>query len=153
MTKESETKVDRIYIEANDREKYDFLKTEISFFKVNANASRENIKIFMYAVAYAIKNNIPKRALKGKSEGYINLDAIKDDDLAMIKSIAVHDEGVEILSDPDKIYAIIQQYANAGIKLLYNEIQQKDPSLYKEYTSDVYAELLKDDTPNNTFTK
>lgn len=146
MANESATKLDRIFIEVNDRKKYDFLKNMVPFFKTNTGASRDNVKVFMYVVVYAIKNNISKRALKGSPEGYFKLDTIKDDDHAIIKSIAVHDEGIDVLSDPAKIYTIVQEYANAGIKSLYDEIKQLDESQYHMYTNNVEAELQIDDT-------
>jgi hypothetical protein len=145
MTNESATKLDRIFIEVKDRDKYDFLKNKVPFFKTSTGASRENVKVFMYVVAYAIKNNISKKKLRSP-EGYFKLDTIKDDDHAMIKSIAVHDEGIDVLSDPAKIYTIVQEYANAGIKSLYDEIIQLDESQYNMYSSNVEDEFQIDDT-------
>ena len=103
---------DRLSIDKDDREMYE----EIKLFK-----SRENKEKFIFAMAYGFMNNI-KFPLK-KKEGFFLNKNLKEEDEALIYSLAIRSVGkADVLLDLQKVYEIVEEYAHAGLKLLYDEI-------------------------------
>ncbi|MCD4670738.1 MAG: hypothetical protein K8S14_09870 [Actinomycetia bacterium] len=104
-------KPDRLNIDKNDRKLYD----EIRIFK-----KKENKEKFLFAMAYGYMNNI-RFPIKSK-DGFILNKTLLPEDEALINSLAVKDsESPEILLDLQDVYNIAEEYAHAGLKMLYDE--------------------------------
>ena len=98
-------------IDRNDRKLYD----EIKLFK-----KKENKEKFLFAMAYGYMNNV-KFPIKSK-EGYILNKYLIPEDEALIYSLAIKDfKCPEVLLDLQDVYTIAEEYAHAGLKLLYDE--------------------------------
>lgn len=108
-------KPDRLNIDKKDREIYDNIK----WF-----SKKENKEKFLFAMAYGFINNI-KHPLKSK-EGYILDKYLRPEDEALIYSLVVkHTGSADVLLDLNKVYEIAEEYAHAGLKLLYDESTTK----------------------------
>ena len=104
-------KIDRVY--CDNLKEYQILREETSFFQKGGNP-----EIFIMAMALGFKKGIKTPLKKGK-EGVVRLTYFKEENISMIKAVAIIDtKSVEVLSDKEKIYSIAEEYANTGIKLL-----------------------------------
>ncbi|MDV0442322.1 hypothetical protein [Methanorbis furvi] len=115
--------VDRVYIDANDREKYND-KTGLGslspFF-----AQKSNSDLFLFAIAYALKNGLPRKPLASR-DGYFRTDYLKEVDEVLLKSLAVYDKkSIDVLENEKEILQIAEEYANAGIKVLYKDLKNR----------------------------
>lgn len=105
-------KIDRIYIDKEDKEKYDRLQ-ESSFFQ-----GRTNSQLFLFAICYALKNGGGKYPIKNRL-GYFRLESTKDEEILLLKTLAMYDsDNIDILTDDKQVYSIAEEYANFGIKIL-----------------------------------
>lgn len=131
-------KIDRVYIDKEDKEKYDRLQ-EISFFQ-----GRTNSQLFLFAICYALKNGGGKHPLKNKL-GYFRLESTKDEEILLIKTLAMYDsDNVEVLTDDKQIYSIAEEYANFGIKILSDTYESTQyGSFHKTIEKDIHDLLSK----------
>jgi len=116
---------DRIYIDAEDRPLYDRLEKE-KLFK-----GRTKRELFLFAMSIGAKHDASPE-FKSKAE-FFHLRDLKQEDEAVIKAIVMHKTGKkhELLADKDALYLEAERYANAGIKLLINEIDSKKFGSYE----------------------
>lgn len=130
---------DRIFIDSADRKDFERLK------KPDAPlAGKENKELFMMAliVGYNEGNRIP---LKDKY-GFVRLEYLSEKEDAIIKSIAISEEGgLDVLLDKDKVYTIAEEYASGGIKLLKSQVMGKIHGDYMKWFEskiiDKFAEI------------
>lgn len=112
--------IDRIYIEQEDRNKYGTklgLPALSPFF-----SDRSNVELFLFAIAYALKHGLSRRPLKTR-EGYARTSYFKEIDEMYLKCLAVYEmKSDDVLENEKYILTIAEEYANAGIKALYNEL-------------------------------
>ncbi len=102
---------DRLSIDRNDRKLYD----EIKLFKKKTNKEK-----FLFAMAYGYINNV-KFPIKSK-DGFILNQNLIPEDKALIYSLAIKDsKSPEVLLNLQDVYTIVEGYAHAGLKLLYDE--------------------------------
>lgn len=129
-------KVDRIYIEKEDKEKYDRLQ-ETNFFQ-----GKTNSQLFLFAICYALKNGGGKHPIKNRL-GYFRLESTREEEIMLLKTLAMYDSGnVDILTDDKQLYSIAEEYANFGIKILSETYESTQfGSFYKIIEKDI-NELL-----------
>jgi len=127
----------KIRINRADREIYDKLKYKEGPFK-----GRKNPEIFMTSMILGY-HKYQTRTPLDSFEPYTHVDHLGPQNRTMIKSIAVAEEGMGVLSDPDKVYNIAEEYAATGIKILesmvfnheYDFIKKLENILVDEYDS------------------
>lgn len=133
---------DRIHIDKKDRELYEVLKSE-EIFK-----DRENKDLFVISMAYGFKNRI-KEGIE-KKEGFVRVEYLSGWDLALINAVAMYDtNSVEVISNKEEVFKIAEEYAHAGVKLLFDKINSVqfgtfDKQFEKEL-HETYEELVAQD--------
>lgn len=127
---------DRLSIDRADRELYehDAIKSEIL-------KGRENKEQFLFAMAIGFKNQV-RRPLDAR-EGFVRAEYLRPEDEALIDAVAIHDTGsADVLADREAVFRIAEEYAHAGIRLLYDRATSSQPgSFYKQLEKDLF-ELL-----------
>jgi len=66
-----------------------------------------------------------KRQPLGKREtgGYCRFEYMSEEQLGLIKAIAIHEKGdLSVVLDPETMYPIAEEYANAGIHFLHKDV-------------------------------
>jgi hypothetical protein len=127
----------KIRINRADREIYDKLKYNDGPFK-----GRKNPEIFMTSMILGY-HKYQTRTPLDSFEPYTHVDHLGPQRRTMIKAIAVAEEGMGVLSEPDKVYDIAEEYAATGIKILesmvfnheYDFIKKLESILVNEYDS------------------
>ncbi len=111
---------DRIYIDKKDRILYDKLDhEEILRFKGGNRTRKEQ---FLFSMAIGFKNNIDQ-PLKNK-DGFVLIKNLQPEDEALLNSIAINKtNSVDILTDKSEVFKIAEEYAHAGIRLLFDKIE------------------------------
>lgn len=128
-------KVDRFYVDKRDLKDFNRLKEKDSPF-----AGAQNKDVFLAAMVTGYKEK-SKIELK-KKEGYFRRDYLTDRDLALIRAIAVSDEGnLNVLLDEQKVFAIAEEYAAGGIKLLKTRAFSGE---FGSYAKRLESQLLRD---------
>lgn len=137
-------KIDRIYIEQDDREKYgdkSGLSVLSPFF-----SDKENVDLFLFAIAYALKHGLPRRPLKSRY-GYARTSYFKETEEMYLKCLAVYEKkSIDVLGDEKEILTIAEEYANAGIKLLYKELSENSGDYELEIEEYLLTEVQIPDT-------
>lgn len=132
-------KPDRLFIGKEDVDTYKNISNE-SFFR-----NKSNKELFMIALAYGIKCDL-KIELQEREE-YVRREYLKQDDWAILHSIAFQELGLEELTNIGEIFNIAEQYAHGGIKLLKERLDSIHGSADKEFEveiRDLYKELQKE---------
>ncbi|MCP5097973.1 MAG: hypothetical protein GY943_20690 [Chloroflexi bacterium] len=113
MTETTRTRTDRVYIDESASEIYRQLKNGPN--TQPEESPFETFKdIFMQAVCLGFENG--RRIRSGKQGSEIRLTVFTEDDIAILKAIAIADTGdVEVLTSLSDILTIAEEYANAGI--------------------------------------
>ena len=106
---------DRLYIHKEDRKLYEMLDEE-------GLLKRTRKEQFMFVMAFGYHNKI-KRHLETREGLFLTKDMRLEDE-ALINAIAINDvDSVEILSNKEEVFKIAEEYAHAGIRLLYDKIK------------------------------
>ena len=127
-------KIDRLFVTKGDREKYYNPLKDEEYFK-------EHSDIFTLAALYGFINNARKKI--SKRDGLIRLHTFDQEiQIPLFKAIAVNAEGgdINILKDEGKVFLIVEEYANGGITLLYENVMGK----WKEDYGKKLETLLRD---------
>ncbi len=113
---------DRLNIDKTDRELYDALDSEEMLKFKDKGGNRTRKEQFLFAMAIGFKNK-SKRPLETK-EGFFLIKDMRPDEEALINSVAIADtDSLEVLSKKEDSFKIAEEYAHAGIKLLFDKIQ------------------------------
>lgn len=121
------SKEDMLSYEQENQSIYDDLKNKASSPFKNKNYAY----IFIYAIAFALYKDISPIKIKSKNPN-IPLSAFKED-FWLINALALKKKGTyKILFDKKELYSLAEEYANAGIKPLYDEIFNKSGDFYKK---------------------
>ncbi|MEM3485042.1 MAG: hypothetical protein QXI12_05425 [Candidatus Methanomethyliaceae archaeon] len=130
------TKVpDRLNIDKADRELYDHDAMSEIF---EGKTRKEQ---FLFAMAMGFKNQV-KRSLESK-EGFFLAKDMNPGDEALIDAVAIHDSGPDVLANREEVFRIAEEYAHAGIRLLYDRVTSSQPgSFYKRFEIELF-DLLK----------
>lgn len=123
---------DRLHIDVNDRKLYEKIE-EQEMFK-----GRTRKEQFLFAMALGVRNEVTI-PLKTK-EGFFLIKDLRPEDEALINAVVLWNEGsVDILSDKEKAYKIVEEYAHAGIKLLVDKIESVEfGSFWKQFEKELY---------------
>lgn len=106
---------DRLYIHKEDRKLYEMLDEEDLL-------KRTRKEQFMFVMAFGYNNKI-KRHLETREGLFLTKDMRLEDE-ALINAIAINDaDSIEILSNKEEVFKIAEEYAHAGIRLLYDKIK------------------------------
>lgn len=127
-------KIDRLYVDKKDLDDWKRLKDKDSPFTGN-----DNKDVFIAAMILGYHEG-SKIELKSK-EGYFFSDNLKPEELALIRAIAVSEEGsLNVLLDEQKVYSIAEQYATGGVNLLKNKVFSGE---YGSYAKKLESDLLR----------
>lgn len=138
---------DRLYIHKEDRKLYEKLDEE----KMLKRTRKEQ---FIFAMVFGYYNKI-KRHLETR-EGFFLTKDMRLEDEALINAIAINaTDSVEILSNKEEVFKIAEEYAHAGIRLLYEKIKSTQfGSFEKQFEKEIveiYQNLdLGDDIENDS---
>lgn len=113
MAEAEVARTDRVYIDESAADIYRQLKKEIN--SQPEDAPFETFKdIFMLAVCQGFQNGRRIRTTKQGSE--IRLSVFSEDDLAILKAIAIAEtKDVQVLTRIGEVLTIAEEYANGGI--------------------------------------
>ena len=126
--------IDRLFIDKRDLEDFKRLREKDSPF-----AKSENKDIFLAAMVIGF-NEQCKMELKTK-EGWIMKSYLDDQDLALIRAIAIAEEGnLNVLLDEPRVFSIAEQYAAGGIRFLKDRVFGVD---FGSYTKRLESDLLR----------
>ena len=135
MVDDLDIKLSEIYIDKNKSHMYDELsKDPDSPFMDTTQAT-----VFMFAMAYAKKNNMAPKEFKrsAKLPGH----AFGEEMRAVMRSIVIDEkDNVYAIGDNKMMRKLCEGYANAGIDTLYLKIKQRPLGQLGE---DVLVEMLK----------
>lgn len=73
-------------------------------------------------MAYGYANNTRIPIKKKASGGFFRTETLTPTDWSIIKSIAIDEESEQILSKPEEVYRIAEEYAHGGLKSLVEEL-------------------------------
>ncbi len=112
MTETATTRTDRVYIDESVSDIYHQLKSGSNIQP--EDAPFETFKdIFMLAACLGHQNG--RRVPTTKSGSEIRLSVFTEDDIAILKAIAIAETGdVDVLTRFGEILSIAEEYANAG---------------------------------------
>ena len=97
-------------------------------------------KIFLLAMAIGFKNDM-KISLDTRKE-FDRIEYLSDEEKALINSLAIHEDGLEVLLDKNRTYKIAEEYASGGIKKLSEIVfSKKGGSFIKKLESDLLEEF------------
>lgn len=127
---------DRLNIEKGEREN---LYDKINLFKEKSRKEQ-----FLFAMTIGFKNKV-KRALKTKN-GFFLIKDMRPEDEALLNVVAIYDtNSVEVLSNKEEVFKIAEEYAHAGVKLLYDKIESTQSGTFEKQFEkelfDIYKEL------------
>jgi hypothetical protein len=128
-----EKKVDRLFVDKRDLDDFNRLKEKDSPF-----AGSQNKDVFLAAMVtgYHEGGRVP---LKTK-EGYFMKSYLRDEELALIRAIAIAEENnLNVLLDEQKVFSIAEEYAAGGIQQLKLKVFGEG---YGSYTKKLESELL-----------
>ncbi|TRZ49256.1 MAG: hypothetical protein D4S01_08990, partial [Dehalococcoidia bacterium] len=129
----SEKKIDRLYVDRKDVDQFNRLKEKDSPF-----AGCQSKTVFFAAMILGYKNGTKIELDKRKE--YVREEYLTDEDLTIIKSIAIAETGnLKILLDKKKVFAIAEEYATGGISLLFQNVFGEE---YGSYTKKLESKLL-----------
>ncbi|MCA9900614.1 MAG: hypothetical protein KC433_20630 [Anaerolineales bacterium] len=109
------TRTDRVYIDEGVIDVYRQLKKEAN--NEVEQAPFDTYKdLFMFAACMGFENGRRTKPRKGNNGGEVPSKVFTEDDLAILKAIAIAETGdVEVLNRFGEVLAIAEEYANAGI--------------------------------------
>jgi len=110
---------DRFYVDKKDKEIYDRL--EIFKEKEGEQDKKTRREQFMFAMAMGFINKV-RQPIKNKENFFLAKD-LRYDDEALINSVALFNNDVEILLKKEEVFKIAEEYAHAGLKILDDKIQ------------------------------
>jgi len=117
-------------IDKSKRNIYDSLQQDWSPFARSKKRFMKDIFYFAALIGYKLKLSKP---LKNR-EASIPLRSFSDDELWILKSLAIAKEGLKILQEEKRLFTLIEEYANAGLNEIYNIVSDvnTDPDLALE---------------------
>ena len=132
---------DRLHIDKADRDFYNHDMLQNELFQSCTNKEQ-----FLFAMAVGFKNGV-NWELKTQ-DGFLRTEYLREEDEALIDAVALYhssktgENPVEILSDRDKVFVIAEEYAHAGIKLIYDNLTSGQPgSFFKKLELDLFTQI------------
>lgn len=133
-----ESKPDRVYIEKADRPLYRGLTEQ----KESPFYNRDLLDVFTCAVALGYHRK-SRKSLKNR-EGLILLSVMEKNDEAMwlLRAVATSARGTDVIGDTKEILKISEEYANGGIKHLYNIVFKSEAGTPIKHLESMALEML-----------
>jgi hypothetical protein len=129
---------DRLSIDKADRGLYDH---DAIGGEVLAGSTRK--EQFLFAMAIGFKNRV-KRPLNAR-EGFFLAKDMRSEDEALIDAVAIYDTGsADALSNRETVFRIAEEYAHAGIRLLYDSATSGQPGSFCKKLEVELFDLLHD---------
>lgn len=98
----------------------------------------DNKEVFMLCLAIGFEAEL-KRDVPPRRTDAVRLSYLKDEDLALFRSIALSDsQNPDVLLNEDSVYDIVEQYAAGGLMILAEKIQ-KDANFADWLTQKLYV--------------
>jgi hypothetical protein len=98
----------------------------------------DNKEVFMLCLAIGFEAGL-KRPVPPRRTDAVRLSYLKDEDLALFRSIALSDsQNPDVLLNEDSVYDIVEQYAAGGLMILAEKIQ-KDANFADWLTQKLYT--------------
>lgn len=95
------------------------------------------VDIWLFTVGYGRQHGEPE-TLPGNKKWMIRMTSLDDEGEWVVKSVAIKETGTtDVLQDGKQVFTIAQEYANAGIELLHEEVMDKDSDTISELTADI----------------
>ena len=115
MSETDYTRTDRVYIDEGVIDVYRQLKKEAN--NEVEQAPFDTYKdLFMFAACMGFQNGRRTKPRKGNNGGEVPSKVFTEEDLAILKAIAIAETGdVEVLNRFGVVLVIAEEYANAGI--------------------------------------
>jgi hypothetical protein len=133
-------KVDRIFIDKKDRADFESLRDRTDSPFVLGKQHAQNKEVFLAAMVVGFHEG-GRIEVKNKEE-WIFIDYLSKEEDAMIKAIAIAEEGnLNVLLDEQKVYSIAQEYATGGISLLMAKVFSGE--YFGSYAKKLESELLR----------
>jgi len=117
---------DRLFVGKRDRELYDHdaIAREIG-------AGRTRKEQFLFAMAIGFKNKLKRPLDAREGGGFFLAKDLHPKDMALLDAVAICDTGsADVLMDGEAVFRIAEEYAHAGIKLLYDEVTSGQPGSF-----------------------
>jgi len=113
---------DRLSIEKSERKLYDNLDNEIF-------AGKTRKEQFLFALAVGFKHKL-KRPLETR-EGVFLAKDLHPEDQMILDVVAIYDTGsIDVLTNQQQVFNIAEEYAHAGIRLIYDNVNSGQPGSY-----------------------
>jgi len=134
MIEEKKPKIDRFYVDKKDFSDFNRLKENDTPF-----AGAHSKEVFLAAMVVGYHEGC-RIEIKNR-EGYFHEKDLSKEDAALIRAIAVAEEGgLNVLLNKQKVYSIAEQYATGGISLLKAKVLSGE---YGSYAKKLESELLR----------
>lgn len=125
-------------VEVENREEWDLVKDSVEMFK-----TAEWQDVFILAALLGFKNGT-KKPWSSKRNYLFRRESIRSRNWDIAQAITVAESGsIEVLQDTPAIIHILEDYANAGIKLLKQETADRDVDYAKKLEALVRSEVVK----------
>lgn len=131
---------DRLFVDDSDREIYEKCEREGIFVKGLNNKDK-----FIFALSIGFKNDY-KRTVKMKF-GFFHVRDLRPEDEALIYSIAILKNKIDIMSDKKNVYNLVEEYARGGIKILSDQIESGAYGSYWKHYEQEISDLLNNIPP------
>lgn len=136
---------DRFFIEEEDKEIYDNLKS--SNTPIGKYKKLENKDVFILAVcygyAYGIRKTLQKRF------GYVRPIYFDEKELNILYAIAYDPKiKLEVYSDFKKVYETIEEYANGGIHILKDKVEGGEFGTFEKKFEEKLVQLFREHSDN-----
>ncbi len=122
-----EKQPDRLYIDSKDRALYEELEKEI----FNSPDLKERKNQFFFALAIGFRSKIRQPFNSKESGGFFRSEYLQPRDSALLDAIAIYaTDDVDVITNRDMVFNIAEEYAHAGIRLLYDNVKSGQPGSY-----------------------
>lgn len=119
-----------------DRELYE-LFTDLKNSEESPLYEAENHDSFMFAVGYGRRHSEPQPT-ESEEHAFFGRSQLSDTQRSVLEAVAVSQEGtVQVLRDQRRVYELAEQFANAGVKKLYQRVFEEDGDPLSELTLEV----------------
>lgn len=122
-------------VENKEKDTYHMLKNEYPPFK-----GKTTLPVFLYSMALGYSHGLSKEL----EDPYVlvNTDAMSEEDVWLVASIAIDEEGLEVLNKITKIKKIAEEYSNGGINILKEKLESVQPGNELEKLSNDIIDIL-----------
>ena len=129
---------DRLDIDKTDRTLYDNDIIQNEIFEGKTRKEQ-----FLFAMSIGFRNGV--RSPLNVGDGFFLSKDMRSEDEALIDSLALFiSESEDTLSDREEVFKIAEEYAHAGIKILFDDITSMQPGSYNKKLEVELASIIED---------